>query len=209
MLALLLYVLVGFGLSKIKISEEKNTRDEISIYILTNGVHTDIVMPSKTEIIDWTSKINPSHTEKANETYRYIAMGWGDKGFYLNTPTWGDLKFSTAFKAATGLSTSAMHTTYYWAMKESENCKKIEISKEQYKRLVTFITNSFEKDKDGNFIYIETDSNYGPTDAFYEAKGSYSILKTCNSWTNTALKYSGQNACLWTAMDTPIFEKYD
>ena len=70
-------------------------------------------------------------------------MGWGDKGFYLDTPSWADLKFSTAFKAVFGINTAAIHATYYKELKENELCKKIEISKEQYKDLVAYIQKSF------------------------------------------------------------------
>lgn len=208
LLALLVYVVVAFTLSKISVDEEPNAPDEVAIYILTNGVHTDIVLPSITPQINWTTFIDPALTQEATTSYRYIAMGWGDKGFYLNTPTWADLKFSTAFKAATGLSSSAMHTTYYNTMVENQDCIKILISHEQYDRLITYIKDSFEINADGTFKHIITDSNYTTTDAFYEAKSSYSIFKTCNSWANTGLKYAGQKGALWTATDTGIFEKY-
>ncbi len=204
-----MYVIIGFALSKITVKEEPNAPDEVAIYILTNGVHTDIVMPVKTKTIDWSTQIKYEHTDKANSTYNYIAMGWGDKGFYLQTPTWADLKFSTAFKAATGLGSTAIHTTYYRTIKESENCRKIMISWAQYKRLITYINASFQKDSTSHFININTNANYEETDAFYEATGSYSLFKTCNTWANNTLKISGQKACFWTALDSSIFDKYE
>lgn len=94
-------------------------------------------------------------------------------------------------------------------MQERDTCRRIDISSEQYARLIEHITNSFQKDDQGHFINIETTANYGKTDAFYEADGSYSMLQTCNTPANNALKYSGQQACLWTSFDTGIFLKYD
>jgi uncharacterized protein (TIGR02117 family) len=135
-------------------------------------------------------------------------MGWGDKGFYLETPEWSDLKASVAFKAATGLSTTAIHATYYKKMKIGADCKSIIISEEQYQRLINYITESFQKDASENFLPIETNANYSETDAFYEANGSYSLFHTCNTWANNGLKASGQKCCLWTPMDSPIFSKY-
>ncbi len=208
LLALLSYVVIALILSKITIDGEAETQDDVTVYILTNGVHTDIVVPSITTQIDWTLLIKPQHTKEATAQYPFLAMGWGDKGFYLDTPTWGDLKFSTAFNAATGLSTSAIHTNYYKRLEENENCIKINISAEQYDRLINYMLNSFELNEDGTLQHIVTDSNYTTTDAFYEAKGSYSIFKTCNSWANRGLKEAGQKAALWTATDTGIFEKY-
>ena len=208
-LFLLLYLGSAFLLSRITINEEPNEPDELTIYILTNGVHTDIVMPVKTKQMDWSKQIKYSNTEQSDSTYGYVAMGWGDKGFYLETPTWGDLKASTAFKAATGLSSTAIHATYYRSITEGEDCRKIVISHSQYARLIHYISESFKKDTFGNFIHIPTDANYGISDAFYEANGSYSMFTTCNSWANSGLKASGQRACLWTAFDTGIFLKYE
>ena len=94
-------------------------------------------------------------------------------------------------------------------MVESASCKKIMISKSQYKRLIQYIQDSFKKDKADHFMVIKTTANYGNTDAFYEATGSYSMLHTCNTWANNGLKASGQKSCLWTAFDTGIFLKYE
>lgn len=205
---ILLYAITAYLLSKITLEKEADTKPEVEIFILTNGVHTDIVMPVKSDQIDWSKQILFKNTIAADSTYKYIAMGWGDKGFYLETPEWSDLKASVALKAASGLSTTAIHATYYKQMKLGEDCKSMFISKEQYQRLITYITASFQKDNNGNFIFIKTDANYGATDAFYEANGSYSIFKTCNSWANSALKACGQKCCLWTATDSAIFSKY-
>ncbi|MBF4506954.1 TIGR02117 family protein [Flavobacterium sp. JLP] len=205
---ILIYLVAAFSLSKITIDQEPNTKPEIELYILTNGVHTDIVMPTKNDQIDWSQKVKFENTKTADSTYKYIAMGWGDKGFYLETPEWSDLKASVAFKAASGLSTTAIHATYYKSLREGEDCKKMMISKDQYNRLIQYINDSFQKDASGNFLNIKTDAVYGKTDAFYEANGSYSLFHTCNSWANSGLKASGQKCCFWTATDSGIFSKY-
>lgn len=205
---ILIYLIAVFSLSKITVNQEKNTKPEVEIYILTNGVHTDIVMPTKNDQIDWSQQVKFANTKAADSTYKYLAMGWGDKGFYLETPEWSDLKASVAFKAASGLSTTAIHATYYKSLREGADCKKMMISKEQYDRLIRYISQSFQKDAAGNFLNIKTDAIYGKTDAFYEATGSYSLFHTCNTWANSALKASGQKCCYWTATDSGIFSKY-
>lgn len=206
---LLLYVASAFCLSRIAVDREADSKEEIAIYIMTNGVHTDIVLPTQCEEADWCAEVKYANTLQADTTCRYLALGWGDKGFYLETPTWADLKASTAFEAAFGLGSSAIHATYYTHMTESETCKKIMVSKEQYVRLVNYCTDTFQKDSEGHFICIKTSANYGKTDAFYEANGKYSLFQTCNTWANSALKACGQKCCAWTAFDTGIFLKYE
>ncbi len=205
---LVLYVVSALLISKITVNSEVSQRDKkIEIFILSNGVHTDIVVPIKNEIKDWSNEIRFQQTKSKDSLVRYLAFGWGDKGFYLNTPEWSDLKASTAFNAAFGLSSSAMHTTFYKNMKENADCKKIKISSEEYQKLIHYISESFKLDTHKSVQWISGHS-YGTRDAFYEAKGSYNLFFTCNTWANNALKTANQKASLWTVTDTGIFCHY-
>jgi uncharacterized protein (TIGR02117 family) len=204
----LLYLLVAFCLSRITVNAAATSGTEVTVYIKTNGVHTDIVVPVVNADKDWRPEIAYRHTKGNDTTLPYVAFGWGDKGFYLNTPEWKDLRFSTAFNAAFGLSTTAMHTTFYGQLTENNNCRKLVLSREQYRLLVVYIRGSFRNDAAGHVQPIVTNANYGDADAFYEANGTYSLFRTCNTWANSALKACGQRCCLWTAFDTGIFLKY-
>lgn len=206
---IVVYVAAGYFLPFIEVrAKDDGQKKEIPIYIYTNGVHTDIVMPVKNDLHDWSTKIPFTNTRSKETDYRFVGIGWGDKGFYLDTPTWADLKFSTAFKAAFWLSESAMHCSYYKTMKEGDDCKMIMISRNQYKDLVKFVDEKFDKDAGGNYILVPTDAVYGNNDAFYDAKGKYSFLDTCNTWANNALKAAGQKAAWWTPSDYGIFLHY-
>ena len=93
-------------------------------------------------------------------------------------------------------------------VEESKSCKKLQISSDNYKKLILFINESFQT-KSGEFLKIETDAVYGKHDVFYEANGSYSLFYTCNSWANQALKAANQKAALWTISDSGIFRHYN
>ena len=204
------YLLMAYSLPYIEIPENSNgQKEEIPIYIYTNGVHTDLVVPVKNDIKDWSQEIPFENTRSKKTDFDYLGIGWGDKGFYLDTPTWAELKFSTAFKAAFWLGESAMHCTYYESMTESSECKKIMLSREEYKDLIHYIDAKFDRDSQGMPILIPTKAVYGQNDAFYDAQGRYSFLNTCNTWTNNGLKAAGQKAALWTAFDFGIFQHYN
>jgi uncharacterized protein (TIGR02117 family) len=205
---ILLYLLTAYCLARICINKNPVNYAEVAIYIKTNGVHTDIVLPVRNTQSDWSKEVKYTHTVSADTSYHYVAFGWGDKGFYLETPEWSDLKISTAFKAAFGLGSTAIHATYYKVLQEDSTCKKIQIDRHQYNSLVNYISNTFKKDVAGHFMFIKTKANYGPTDAFYEAEGRYSLFYTCNTWANDALNACGQPCCLWTPFDTGIFLNY-
>lgn len=204
----IVYLLLAFGLSRITVnSDDEDKNEDVTIYIKTNGVHTDIVVPIKNEYKDWSEKVQFAHIKSQDSTMQYIGFGWGDKGFYLNTPEWSDLKFSTAFNAAFYLGTSAMHATFLKKIKESESCVKINISRAEYEKLIAYIEDSFQYDETGNSILIDA-TTYGQNDSFYEANRKYHLFYTCNTWANNALKASDQKAALWTPSDTGIFCHY-
>ena len=93
-------------------------------------------------------------------------------------------------------------------MTEGKDCVKIELTQNQYLDLIKFINDKFDRDEKGKPILIKTDAVYGKNDAFYDAKGSYSFLDTCNTWANEGLKTAGQKAALWTPSDVGIFQHY-
>jgi uncharacterized protein (TIGR02117 family) len=205
---ILVYLGCAWVLSRLTVSAEKNAARQVTIYIKSSSVHTDILLPVKTNLKDWSQSILYKDTRTTDTAFNYIAFGWGDKGFYLETPTWDDLKASTAFKAAFWLSSSAVHTTYFKTPKEGKNCVKLDISTEQYQRLISFIEKSMQLNSAGAPIAIGYAKPYGDHDAFYEANGRYSLFHTCNTWANNALKACGQKACWWTPFSTGIRYQY-
>ncbi len=116
-------------------------KDAVPIYILSNGVHTDIVVPVKNEVKDWRNEIQFNQTQSKDSLMNFIAFRMGRQRFLLDTPEWSDLKASTALKAAFGVSSSAMHTTFF-----KSNCEKVTIAnafwfqKKTIKNLVNYIS---------------------------------------------------------------------
>lgn len=208
-LFLALYFIAAFGLSYLSSNSDfKQCETEaVEVYILTNGVHTDIVCPVKNEYKDWSDFVKPADTKAGDTLVKTVAFGWGDKGFYLDTKTWADLKFKTAFNALFYLSSSAMHVTFYKSLQESESCKKICINKVSYMKLVNYIESSFVIDSLGNPIQIKGASYYN-NDSFYEVKGTYNLFFTCNTWANRGLKTAGMKASVWPPFHKGIFNKY-
>lgn len=191
---LLQYVRVG--------KEDSQGGDAVEVYIRSNGVHTDFVLPVRSAQIAWDTFISP-HTCNADSSYAYVAIGWGDKGFFLNTPTWDDLTFSTAFVAASGIGESAMHVDYLKsAPKIGARGKLLHISPEQYTALIAYIRSSFAMNN--NTPQLIDHAGYGQRDKFFEANGRYSLFKTCNEWTGDGMQAADMNVGVWTPLEFGI-----
>lgn len=162
-----------------------NNGGEITMFVRSNGVHTDVCFPSQSSLFDWKEFICMDDFPK-NDSFDYISIGWGDKGFFLDTPTWAELKTSTALNAVFLPSSTAMHVAYSEKPKESETCIPVRISKKKYLKMIQFIQSSFEQKR--SRINLIKDKGYSIHDNFYEANGSYHLFRTCNSWTNEVLR---------------------
>ncbi|MEY3717894.1 MAG: hypothetical protein RL285_1769, partial [Bacteroidota bacterium] len=178
-----LYFVGAFVLSSVPVNADfkECEKEAVEIHILTNGVHTDLVLPYRNQFMDWSKWVNPSQTKSGDSSAVNVAFGWGDKGFYLETKTWDELKLSTACKAVFYLGSSAMHVSFYQKLRETESCRKICVSKENYLKLVQYISQRFETDSMGLPRQI-VGASFTNHDAFYDAKGKYSLFYTCNTW---------------------------
>ncbi|MEO5644520.1 MAG: TIGR02117 family protein [Bacteroidia bacterium] len=186
-------------------TDYKIPENGIAIAVISNGVHTDIVVPVKNECRDWTKIFSYSAVKKADSTFHYLSFGWGDKGFFINTPTWADLKASTAINAMFWMSTSAMHVTWKKNVAAGPRCRIIMISKENYKLLCDYILQTFAlRNNVPEFINAP---GYSNNDAFYEAKGKYNLFHTCNVWTGIGLKKAGVRVALWTPFEKSVFRQ--
>jgi len=195
-----LYVLISLLLSAITVNTTvSNDLKNKSIYLSTNGVHLDVIIPKQD--IDTLLLAGLKHTTKD----QYLAFGWGDENFYINTPTWGDLTFSNAFKAIFLKSSTLMHVTRYHT--KYTNWVEVKVNQTELNAINTYILNTFKTDSQNAKLILEN-KGYTAIDDFYKAKGSYSCFKTCNSWVNTAFKNSGLKACLWTPFDFGLMHKY-
>jgi len=164
---------------------------EIEIFVTSNGIHTDVCLPVETTLINWTEFIDTKTFRGIKQSPEFISIGWGDKGFFLDTPNWSDLKASTALNAAFLPSSTAMHVTYLLRKPtESKSIKRCKITKEKYTELIEFIKQSFVIYPDMTPQLIPN-VGYNSKDNFYEAKGSYYLFRTCNTWTNDALTIAG------------------
>ena len=194
--AILIYMVVAIVLSCISTNPEiPICEDQKAIYIATNGVHLNIIIENDDLPSDLRRQLEiPAGTP-------YISFGWGDRGFYLYTPTWSDLKFSTAFKALFLKSSTAMQVMRYPGIQSS--WYKLKLCDSQVAAVNDFIRSSFRKDSSNNIVKIDFEG-YSPHDDFYEAEGIYTVFYTSNNWVNEALKKANVKTAIWSPFDEGV-----
>lgn len=168
-----------------------------TIFIQTNGVHTGIVMPVAALGIDWRDRVRASDLPDPQGAGQWLAFGWGDRGFYIDTPTWRQARLATITTALTGSGSTVMHVDHLDAFAPDENWRPLRLRPAEYRRLAAFIADSFA---DGRHVT----AGYTPRDVFYAATGHYSALRTCNVWTGEALRHAGIRMGRWTPFEADV-----
>ena len=176
----------------------------IEIAILSNPVHSDLILPIETDVIDWRDHFPESAFSGRTDWCSHVAIGWGDYGFYVETPTWAEFKITTAANALflpsnTVVRASMNRLEYY----NESDYRIVTISTDQYSRLVDYVLGSF-KTVDKEKVLL-TGKSYGKTDAFYEAVGTYHCFNTCNCWVGGALKSAGVRVPVFSPLPKSVF----
>lgn len=186
---LLYFAVVLIGLYPVNRNSEQPA-EGIRVYAHPTGLHTDIIVPIRSNIIDWGEYFRETDFPLFDSQWDYIALGWGDRRFFLETPEWSDLTVANAAGALLWPSPTAMRVQLRREKALPKDCIRIILSEEDYAELADFLLKSFQLDSHNSWIHI-ADSGYGGADTFYESRGKYHLFNTCNTWTGEALKSAG------------------
>ena len=165
--------------------------DGVTIYLASNGVHTGIVVPVSAAGIDWRKQVRPSDLPDPARAGKWLLFGWGDRDFYLTTPTWRDVRPATVLSALIGSGHTLVHVDHFDDFYPDADMRPLRLTSEEYGRLARFIEESFAENGDAI-------PGYGSRDVFYTGAGRYSALRTCNVWTGDALKAAGVRTAVWS-----------
>jgi len=163
-------------------------KEAIEVYFRSNGVHVDLFLP--------VDQLSPELRDglALDSTIQYVAFGWGDRQFYLETPTWDDLRVWTVIKSFLWPTESALHVTRY--VKSPTYDRRYQIDQEQLQAIEEHIIQTLAWE--GRELLPIGESGYGDNDRFYSTVPSYHALYTCNLWLGRALKKGNIPTSQWS-----------
>lgn len=164
----------------------------VRILVEDNGIHTGLVLPVRAAGIDWSRDFPPNDiADPRYAGFGWIAVGWGDRAFYVETPTWADVHALTVLRAAIGSTRTVLHVEHVAEPPLSSATRAIVLTDEQYRRLAAYVRAT--RGPGGKVA-----GGYDVNDVFYDGRGSYSAIRTCNEWTGGALRAAGVRIGAWT-----------
>jgi uncharacterized protein (TIGR02117 family) len=178
----------------------------VTIYVSNvNNFHTEIMVPVTDRVFDWRQHLDLQQLGRSAEHYEYLSFGWGDKQFFMNAAFDPASIFDVLFIPGS----SVMHV---WGRSQPKllpnsdlEIRRVNLSADRYLQLAQFINNSFDRSTNNKINYLR--QGLYPDSGFYDAKDSYSILRTCNVWTAEALRIADVNTPIWAALAPAVMKQ--
>ncbi len=177
----------------------QSSADKRRILILNNPIHTDIALPADPDVLEAFGFVSDGGLELDYPGVFWIAFGWGGRSFYIETPTWGDLKPGPVIDALTW-DASVMHVRRTGDIPlEQESVRVVELSQLEFEELVNDIRTSFQSDGTAPPTAIPGVA-YDAHDIFFPAVGGFNAMMGCNTWTADMLRRAGVKTGMWTPL---------
>ncbi|WP_290894345.1 TIGR02117 family protein [Hoeflea sp.] len=170
-----------------------------TVLLLSTEIHTDLALPADPDVVARFSLMAADGLDPAQPGVAYIIAGWGGRSFYIETPSWSDLKPGPVFNALT-YDKSVMHMALGGDIDRMHpTVTVLELDEASFDRLLQRVVMSFSLDSGGDPIVVPG-AQYGEYDLFYEAEGLFNALAGCNVWTAAALRQADLQTGLWTPL---------
>lgn len=177
---------------------------DYTFHACDNGVHVDLVLPAVGGGRDWFTYFPPQDFTGDISTASHVAMGWGARGFYATTKEWSDIRPGPVMSAIFWRDSSVLHVSYSGDPTGQPNCRFVTTDTIGRDALFAFIDTTLE-----GRPRREDVPGYGPHDAFYTARGRYSLFRTCNIWTVEALQAAGEPMAVWAPFSFQVMGLLD
>ena len=154
-----------------------------SVYVADHGWHTGLILLAQN--FDPRATLRTTYFDRK----QWLEFGWGDAAFYQAD----GISVPLALRALFSPTDAVMHV-YAFDGAPAHNFSKSEVVRLRvttagYRRMVRFVRDHFARDANGQVEPIKR-GLYGRS-RFYRALGTYSLLRTCNTWTAEALQEAG------------------
>lgn len=168
----------------------------VSVYLFADAFHADVLFPIDPLDPQWDGLLRAEGLDHSRETVTHLAVGWGSRTFYLRMRDWSNLNAAIVARAL-ARDRAVLHVTALRGpFAPQPGLYPLRVDSAGLDRLIAFVRESFAGSQSQPFQPIPG-ARYGDHDAFFEARGRYSPIHTCNHWTGQALRRAGIPVAAW------------
>lgn len=190
------YVVAAFLGAFIPNGKSGGGSGDIEVHLVSGPIHFDVLIPATPVTLETFSFLEDAGVPISMTGVEWILVGWGARGFYIETKNFSDMKVRTVAQAVFG-DAAVMH---FAAVGNIDKIKteKLLLSAPEYEALLSNLMGELQ-----SFDAIEN-AGYTNTDAFFSAKGHFNIFRTCNVWLAKVFRDTGLRFGVWTPVPLSI-----
>lgn len=168
--------------------------DDQRILLVPEPIHTDILLPLTPDLRAQFGFARGAGVPVDHPMAEWLAVGWGARAFYTTVGGYADVSAGAVWRAATG-DASVIRLEAWGRIPDNHGLTEIALSDEQFAALLAAIAGSFAGDSGPIPV---NHPGFSEADAFFEARGRFSPLRTCNVWVGEILRKAGVQVGAWT-----------
>ena len=177
------------------------------VLLVSGPIHYDLVLPLDALSVKRFTPLAELGIWLDHPAAEWLVVGWGARDFYTQTPTYADLSLPAIWRGMIGDS-SVLRLDIAGALPDDLPARRLALSEREYAALLDGIWATLKTDADGEPIRSDV-AGYTQTDGFFEAKGTFHILRTCNVWIGERLREAGIRFGIWTPMPLSVSLSFD
>ncbi|MDZ4394417.1 TIGR02117 family protein [Cypionkella sp.] len=168
---------------------------DVLIGLARAPIHYDFLLPMSPELRNRYGFAEaagvPVHAPQAE----WLLVGWGSEAFYTSAGSYSDMKPAAVWTAITG-DKAVLHLDVAGDVSGVAGISYFTLSEAQYQALLRSLDADFQRDQTGAPLPLA--ARFNDHDAFFAAKGDFSLLYPCNAWVGETLRAAGVPFGIWT-----------
>ena len=170
----------------------------VDVFLVAGPIHYDFLLPADAATRARFGFSEPAGVPLSHPQVKWIVVGWGAQDFYTSVGTYRDVSLRAAWRGLTG-DGSVMHVDVAGALPPGLDRRELALGVKQYAALLDSILAGFAHDEAGQPKALAA-LRHGTSDAFFEARGRFDAVRTCNAWIGQMLRAAGLRFGLWTPL---------
>lgn len=165
----------------------------VRIGLIAGLIHYDFLLPLRPDVQAEFAFAEPARVPISDPGAEWLVVGWGAREFYTTTGSYSNLSAYAVWTALTG-DTSVMRIDVAGPVPDEIPVAWLDISEAQFTALRAAILDSFDPLPP---VPVEG-AGFTDTDRFFDGKGGFHAIRTCNVWVGEMLRASGIRFGVWT-----------
>lgn len=168
------------------------------VLLVAGPIHYDFLIPLDAPARARFAFLEDTGLPVSHPDARWLLLGWGARAFYTSVGSYRDVSATAVAKGIFG-DASTLRADVLGKLGPQPELAAVDFSPKEYEAFLIAAAASFQRTPEGA-VQPLAHPGFTATDMFFEAKGRFHLLRTCNTWVARMIRASGRRFGAWTPL---------